>query len=603
MLGRYNAIDIEHALRTIPASPPFPPAADRAAWQAVRDADPARAAAIIARAEEDAGSPIPALPATLYLEFRRTGQREGHEQPRNRRWEMLGNLALAECLEYRGRFLDPLLDVAWAFCEESSWALPAVQHDLTDMAHPLIELTAAMTALQLAELDLLLGAELDAALGTRIRYEVERRCLTPYLARHDFWWLYNSHARTVNNWTAVCNAGVAGAALYLEPDPARLAEIVARAARSLDDYLATFDPDGGSSEGPGYWSYGFGYYTILAHLVEHRTGGQVDFLAGDHLREVAAYPLRTILSPGRYANFSDCDQNITYVPAQLHYLAQRLALPALATLAGGQPGPGRSDFAWRLRDLFWRPPSTPAGRFVPARHDWFSGMHWMIARADPGDPAALTLAAKGGHNGEMHNQNDVGAIIVQVNGESVIADPGRGRYTKAYFGPERYDHFVNASAGHSVPVPNGQAQLTGKEHGATVLEHRADDEADVLALELRGAYGPAADLQSLRRVVALRREARPWVELVDRAVFASGPGQLTSVLITFGEVESQAEALMMRGERGTLRVGFDAEMVVSQVEEVRDVDLASGPATIRRVLFTWRQPAREGEIRLRIEPV
>jgi hypothetical protein len=60
---------------------------------------------------------------------------------------------------------------------------------------------------------------------------------------------------------------------------------------------------------------------------------------------------------------------------------------------------------------------------------------------------------------------------------------------------------------------------------------------------------------------------------------------------------------MMRGERGTLRVGFDAEMVVSQVEEVRDVDLASGPATIRRVLFTWRQPAREGEIRLRIEPV
>ncbi|MGN6757607.1 MAG: heparinase II/III domain-containing protein, partial [Thermomicrobiales bacterium] len=307
-------------------------------------------------------------------------------------------------------------------------------------------------------------------------------------------------------------------------------------------------------------------------------------------------------SPCRYVNFSDCDQNITEIPAQHHNQAQPLAHPPQTTLAGDQPGPGRSDFAWRLRDLFWRSSSAPAGRFVPARHDWFSGMHWMIARADPGDPAALTLAAKGGHNGEMHNQNDVGAIIVQVNGESVIADPGRGRYTRAYLGPERYDQIVNASAGHSVPVTNGQEQLTGKAHGAAVLEHRADDEADVLALELRGAYGPAADLQSLRRVVTLHREARPWVELVDSARFASGPGQLTSVLITFGIVESAADELILRGERGTLRVGFDAALVAPQVEEVRDVDLASGTATIRRVLFTWRQPAREGEIRLRIEP-
>ena len=68
--------------------------------------------------------------------------------------------------------------------------------------------------------------------------------------RHDWWWLYNTHLRRVNNWTAVCNAGVVGAALYLEPDLSRLAEMIARAARSMDDFLSTFDADGGSSEGP-----------------------------------------------------------------------------------------------------------------------------------------------------------------------------------------------------------------------------------------------------------------------------------------------------------------------------------------------------------------
>ena len=92
---------------------------------------------------------------------------------------MLSNLALAECLEGEGRFLDPLLDVAWAICEESSWSWPAHQGDLADMGHPVIDLSVAMTALYLAELDLLLADRLDPALGRRIRYEVDRRCLAP----------------------------------------------------------------------------------------------------------------------------------------------------------------------------------------------------------------------------------------------------------------------------------------------------------------------------------------------------------------------------------------------------------------------------------------
>ncbi len=605
MLCQYNPIDIERALHAGASDPPFPPAADRAAWEAVRAALGEEAVSeMIAQAEADAESPIPALPATLYLEFVRTGQREGYQDPMARRRQMLCRLALAECLEYQGRFLDPLLDVAWAICEESSWAYPAHQRALTDMEHPVIDLGAAMTALYLAELDLLLGRELDPALGKRIRYDVDRRCFTPYLTRHDHWWLHNTHLRNVNNWTAFCNGGVVGAAIYLESDMARLAEIIARAARSLDDYLDTFDPDGGSSEGPGYWSYGFGYYTILAHLVEHRTGGMVDFLAGERIRRIAQYPLRTVLSPGVYVNFSDCNRRVRLIAPHLAYLARRLDLPDLMRLAREQGGsPRERMLSWGLRNLFWRPEGDPAGRFVPARHDWFRGMMWMIARYDPADPGALVLAAKGGHNGEMHNQNDVGSIIVHVCEESVVADPGRGRYTRAYFGPERYEHFVNSSRGHSVPVPNGREQLPGREHGAELLEHRADEAIDLLRLELRGAYPGEADLASLQRTVALHREPpRGWVELADDVRFASGPGMLESVLITFGRVDMGASEVTLRGERGALRVRFDPDVVSPRVEEVRDVDLAEGPADIRRVVFAFAEPREEGTIRLRIEP-
>src|SRR3712207_2671520 len=106
MLGGHDPASIERALdeRT---SPPSPPASDRTAWDGVREAlGEERVSDLHARAETDARAEIPGLPATLYLEFSRAGAREGYEGPANQRREMLSNLALAECLEAEGRFLD-----------------------------------------------------------------------------------------------------------------------------------------------------------------------------------------------------------------------------------------------------------------------------------------------------------------------------------------------------------------------------------------------------------------------------------------------------------------------------------------------------------------
>jgi len=415
--------------------------------------------------------------------------------------------------------------------------------------------------------------------------------------------LYNSHRRTVNNWTAVCNAGVAGSALYLEPDPARLAEILARAARSMDDYLSTFDLDGGSTEGPGYWSYGFGNYVLLAHLVEQRTEGQIDFWADEQTHQIAQFPLRTTLSPGWYVNFSDCDRHVTLNSPLLTYLARRLDQPGLEQLAAEQPAHRHThSLVWGLRSLFWQPkPQTP-GHPALAKHDWYSGMAWMIARYDPEDPDALVLAAKGGHNGEMHNQNDVGNVIVHVKGESVIPDIGRGRYTKAYFGPQRYEHLANSSFGHSVPAPNGQAQLPGKEYSAKVIEHLADEKVDRLSIELKDTYPEIADLQSLRRTVTLHREApRGWVEIVDQVHFATTPGMLQSVLTTFAQVTVEDASVLLQGERGALRV-HPSPGVTVRYEEVENVDMAEGPVSVGRILFDLDSATQEGTIRLQIEP-
>jgi len=622
-LWRYNPIDVEKALVDTGSFAPFPKATNREAWRRVADrVGEKTVTAVTENAEAAAAAPIPALPATLWLEVKRTGERDGYEEPNLFRRRLLSDLTLGECLEGEGRFLDALLDVVWAICEESAWVWPAHQVELTDMERPVIDLGACMTALALAEFDYLLGEAMDPLVGKRLRYEVDRRILTPFLESHDRWWMYNHWERTVNNWTAVCNAGIIGSALYLEPDVARKAEIVSRGARCLSDYLETFDSNGGSTEGPGYWSYGFGHYTLVAHLVEAATGGRISFLEGDLVRDIAQFPLRTMLSGGVYVNFSDCDAEVAMSRPQLVYLAERLNLPDLMRLARGaqsldlpeivhlgdkeEDNPHSGELPWALRDLLWQPKEEPEGPFVPNRHDWYQDMMWMIARMRPEDPEALVVATKGGHNGEMHNQNDIGSLIVRFKGESVIVDPGRGRYTKDYFSDKRYEFWVNSSAGHSVPVPNGQVQLPLEEYRADqyraeLLEHRADADLDLMRIDMREAYPEEAGLESLQRTVALHREGpHGWVELVDEAVFVE-PGTLVSALLTFGTAEVRERDVILRGERAALCVTYDPSIVSARVEDVRDVELACGLRDIRRVLFTSGK-ARSATVRLRIEP-
>lgn len=606
MLGRFNASEIERVLKSVPAAPPFPSGAEREKWRSIAGAlGEAQVAKMILEAEQLARVPIPALPASAFLDYKRTGQRERYNEPREQRRKMLSIFVLAECLEGRGRFLDCVLDLGWAICEESTWATSAHQVELTDIQVPVIDIHVAMTALELAETCFLLGLQLDPQLTRRVSAELDRRCFAPYLSRDDFKWLRASAQRGANNWTAVCSAGLVGAALYMEPSPARLAAIMARAAVSLDDYLTGFDASGGSSEGPGYWDFGFGYYVVLSDLIERRTAGRIDFFEEAGIRRIAQYPLRARLSPNQHVNFSDCQASVSYSFPLLAFLAKRLEIPDLVALANERPGNiRRNNLTWSLRRLFWTAPRDVPHRCLSNAHDWFDGIMWMIARHAPQDSNSLVLAAKGGHNAEMHNHNDVGNFIVHWKGESLVADIGRGRYTKAYFGGERYEHLATSSLGHSVPSPNGCLQHAGETYRAVLLGHEATPQHSALHLELKDAYPSAAGLVSLQRRLTLFRDAAAGrVRVEDSVRFEGDPGTLESVFITFSDAELEADHVVIRGRRGALRVNFAPERVRARVETHSGVDLPKGLKDVRRVIFYLATPAREGEIVLDIMPI
>ncbi|MFN2158013.1 MAG: hypothetical protein ACK2UX_22495, partial [Anaerolineae bacterium] len=130
-----------------------------------------------------------------------------------------------------------------------------------------------------------------------------------------------------------------------------------------------------------------------------------------------------------------------------------------------------------------------------------------------------------------------------------------------------------------------------------------DESSDRLQIDMAGAYPASADLDALLRTVVLHREApRGWVEVIDRVRFASSPGTFESVLTTFAEVEIEEGAVLLRGERGALRVRF-SEGVTPRYEVVENVDMARCPTDVGRVILALDEPAQEATVRLQIEPV
>ena len=83
-------------------------AADRTAWTPLAERPDGQK--VIQLAESLLDEPLPRLPDELYLEYRKNGTRTNYEQVNDKRLAMMNILALAECLEYKGRFL-PKLEV------------------------------------------------------------------------------------------------------------------------------------------------------------------------------------------------------------------------------------------------------------------------------------------------------------------------------------------------------------------------------------------------------------------------------------------------------------------------------------------------------------
>ena len=132
---------------------PHPPASQRPAWESL----PGEVRkTLIEAGQARLGTPWPVLPASVFLEYARNGNRSVYEGIRSARRERLREVAIAECVEGKGRFLDEILNGTWATCEETFWGVPAhlgmqkAGTGLPDVTEPIVDLFAGETSSELA---------------------------------------------------------------------------------------------------------------------------------------------------------------------------------------------------------------------------------------------------------------------------------------------------------------------------------------------------------------------------------------------------------------------------------------------------------------------
>jgi hypothetical protein len=561
---------------------------------------------IVAEAEKLMQSPVPEQPDDLYLDFSRTGNRTRWQRVSGRRRRRVRTFALAECLENKGRFLPAFEEIVRLLCAERTWVMPAHDSSLTNFHGKSVDIDLGSSSLgwSLATADYLLGDKLSPGTRRLIRDNLDRRIFQPYRdmasgKRKKNWWMTGT-----NNWNAVCLAGVTGAALAVIDSPDDRALFIAAAENYSENFLEGFTEDGYCSEGLGYWNYGFGYYIMLSEAIYQATGGKLDILQNEKVKQAATYSSRIEIINSVYPAFADCSIRAEPSSRLMYFISRRFGLGLRSweqfdpVYAGGSL---YQSMMYSFPNSASRKPPAQNASEGPNIRSWFENAGVLICRPAANSASHLAVALKGGHNNEHHNHNDVGSFVVVLDDKPLLIDPGGEVYTARTFSRRRYESNVLNSFGHPVPMVNGKLQRTGRRASGRIVTHDFTKDVDALLLDISSAYD-VPELEKLQRKFVYSRQDSGSLTVIDEVVF-SKPCDFGTALITFDKWQQLSESsLVVREQDRALRIDIEVEGADFKIQpEIIEEDL-SGRRLPTRLGINLTKPVLRAVVILTIRP-
>lgn len=471
---------------------------------------------LISLAERDQQTPWSLLLLSDFFEYRVNGNRSRYETKNFSRRSKLSSMVIAEILAGKKQYIKDIIDGIWLIMDETTWVLPAhlLNNDTVsgpDEDHPLIDLFVSETAAQLSWIKLLLGDEIakqSPITLTRLNKELDKRVITPYLNSDDYWWMGLNNNRKQNNWNIWINSNVFKLAILACDDKEKRVRLAEKALRCADRFIDSYPSDGGCDEGPAYWSAAGGALGELAALLQQISGGSIRLSDNKLIYSIGQYITKVHIDSTRFVNFADATASIIPNPGRVynfgelfddhslksfaHYLSKMSASPA-AWMGAGSINAFINNV--RVANKF-----SAVEAVSPLKaQNWLPALQVLLVREKEGSSSGLTFMAKGGHNKESHNHNDVGNFMLYMNGSPVIIDIGKATYTRQTFGPNRYSLWHTQSQWHNCPTINGYDQLNGPEFKATDVVYTPGATRERLTMDIQKAYPKEAEILYWKR--------------------------------------------------------------------------------------------------------
>ena len=588
------------------------PIGDRAAWEKLAKREDFQE--IIKKAEKLMAEPIPEQPAELYMEYFKTGNRSRFQRVAWRRRGRVRTFMLAECLENKGRFIPALEEIIEALCAEPTWIFPAHDRDAEEYGTRKLEnfrgesinidLVSSALGWSMATADYLLGEKLSDKTRKLIRKNLRHHLFEPFRKtatgqdKRTYW------LGLMNNWNSVCLANVTGAAMAIIEDKDERAFFATAAEVYSQNFANGSGSDGYCGEGVGYWNYGFGHYLILAEILWQSTDGKLDILDREHIPAIAKYGAHSEIINRTYPTFADCSLKAKPRARIMNYASRKLGLGWSDwenTEMVGVDSRGRFNLMYSFENSASVIPPAKKGVGGPGLRSFFPEAGVLVCRGEKGTKSSFGIAAKGGHNEEYHNNNDVGSFIVVVDDRALLVDPGKEVYTRRTFSPGRYESNVLNSFGHSVPMVAGKLQRNGQDAKGEIVRTEFTDAKDTFVIDMRTAYD-VEELEKIQRTFEFSRDGAGSFTVTDEVKFTE-PKSFGTALITFDKWKKVGEkSLLVYDSQKAVRVDIEVEGGEFEITSQEIKENMPNKVLPIRLGINMTEPVTKAVIKLKITP-